>query len=161
MEDIFAEKKERGLSVSVVSLTKSALHATAESFIQQVEDGEKDPIEVLIQAKALQHLAKDLEEGVRSYAMSEAYMYDKADRKMSGVQFNIKNLPNKYKFDHSAEWLELTRRIDELVAYRKELEDLMIAAIKTGEMIVQEGRKIYPAVVDKHGGETIEVKIPK
>lgn len=162
MEDIFAgESAERGLSVEVIKITKVALHETATSIIQQVEDGDKDPIEAMIQAKALEQMAKDMLEGLKAYAIEEAYKWEKSKGSMSGVQFTVKNLADKYSFSHCEEWEVLNKQISELTEKRKALEVQMVAARKTGEVTLPDGRKIPPATIERHGGETIEITIPK
>lgn len=158
--DIF-EEEESGLSVHVGKITKSALKATAENIVALVDDGEKDAIEVYVQAKALEQTAKAMQDGVKVWAIEEAYKYDKSKGSYAGVSFSLKHLPNKYSYDHNPEWVRLSAEIESLSVRKKLLEQQMVSAIKTGSIKLESGQVIQPAIIEMSGGETIEVSIPK
>lgn len=159
-EDIFKEH-DNSLSVELTNINKSSLSDIASSIIQTVDDGYKDALDVLIQAKGLEELSKMISDGVKQWAMNEAEGYPKADAKRLGVGFTLKGLPNKYDFSHDEKWCALNDKIKQLQAEIKEREKFMVEAIKYNGITTSTGEVIPPATIASHGGQTIQITIPK
>jgi hypothetical protein len=165
MTDIFAdlpeEPKENALSVHVNKITKLEIAKVATDTIRQVNDGERDALEVIIQAKAITQVAEAIIEGVKGSAVDEAHKYDKMDRVYHGVPFVIKALPHTWGFDHCEEWAGVVAEQERLSNLRKKIERKMVNAYHGVDEFFDDGTPVPAAVIAKHKGETIEIQIPK
>ena len=153
---------ENNLVLNVASFTKAELSTVSQQFVSQVENGEVEAIDVLIKAKALEEISKEIQSGIKSYAIEEAQAYGKEGSKRMGVGIVLANGASKYSYDHDETWCELSAEIERLTALKKEREKSMVDAIKYGGQIVTgDGEVIQAAVVVSYGEEQVRVSIPK
>jgi len=162
--DIFAEEpeesKDKALSVHVNNITKRDIIKVADNTVQQVLDGERDALEVIIQAKAIAQVAEKIIEGAKAHAIDEAYKYDRNDRVYHGVKFVIKKVADTWGFDHCDEWLDLEEKIRSLSLAKKRLEKKMVNAYNGVPEFFENGLPVPPARIAEYKGETIEIQIP-
>jgi hypothetical protein len=162
MVDIFEDSLMSGNTIDFNSLSKASLGKVSGAVSQRVLSGDEDALEVFIKAKALEQVAKNIISEVKSAATDEAERYSKADSKMMGCEFVVKNGATTYSFDHDEEWSNIDSKIKELTAMRKEREKKMIDAMNYAEVVDDEtGEVIPPAEVKKGSGSVLTVTIPK
>lgn len=149
------------LQVTVKDVTKSEITAIAESIFQQVDEGEISALDVIIKAKALEDVSKQLVDKVKKMAIEEAEAYDKGERKRFGVVFELSDGVTTYSYDHNPDWVELNDKIEKLTEKRKEIESEMKTAIKYGGITKENGDFIPAALIKSAGAQQIKIKIPK
>jgi hypothetical protein len=150
------------LILNVNSFTKSELSSVSQQFVSQVKNGDVEAIDVLIKAKALEEISKEIQSGVKNYAIEEAQAYGKEGSKRMGVGIVVANGASKYSYDHDETWSELNKEMEILKAKIKEREKSMVEAIKYGgQLITADGEIIPAAVVVSYGEEQVRVSIPK
>lgn len=163
MEDIFKEESANPNAISILlgDITKSGIGEVVNQIVQSVDDGIEDGLEIYIKAKAIEEFSKGLVEQTKSYAIQEARLFDKSESKKMGCVFNIKNLPDNLSYDHDPNWVKLNKSFTDAKANKDDYEANMKHAMKNGSFTTEDGLKVLPAVVSTHGGESIEVRIPK
>lgn len=160
--DLFETKKNSIADVvlSFDSINKSNIENVAHQVSKAVMEGNEYAITAYIKAKALEEIATSIQEKIKPYAVEEAERGG-SDSKVLGCDVLVKSTPSKYKYDSSEEWCELTAQIEKLTERKKEIEKQMVTAMNYAELVDSDGVIITPAVIDKPGYQTIQVKIPK
>lgn len=157
--DIFEDKTSTTLP-AFNNISKTSLGNMAGEVVYSVLEGNENPLEIYIKAKALEQVSKDILSGVKSLAVDEAYKYDK-ESSLLGVKFGTKNTPTRYSFDHNPEWAELNEQLKLVKDAMKEIEGKMIKAMEFSGVVDNDGVVIEPAKVVGGGDTTIQVTIPK
>jgi hypothetical protein len=159
--DLF-EKKNNSIAdvvLSLDSINKSSIENIAHQVSKAVMEGDEYAITAYIKAKALEEIASSIQEKIKSYAVEEAERV--GGSKVLGCDIVVKSTPNKYNYDSSSEWCELTAQIDKLTERKKEIEKQMVLAMNYAELVDNDGIIVIPAIIEKAGYQTIQVKIPK
>lgn len=150
------------IQLSIGQFTKSELSSVAETFVNQVKEGYEEAIDVLIKAKALEEISKEIQSGIKEFAIEEASLFGKEGSKRMGVGVVVANGATKYSYDHDEEWCILNNQIEELKAKMKDREKKMQDALKYGGVLVTaDGEEIHAAIVVSYGEEQVRVSIPK
>jgi len=141
--------------VKIKSFKESELKKITASIIKDVENGNVNPLEKYIEAKALEVIIKDVIENLKSKAKNEADDYSKIDSTFNGAKFSIGNSGDTLDYECDAEYLkikeELEDRKDTLkTAYKLSLKDKKSIDELTGEII-----PVVP--VKKHSEQIIKV----
>jgi N-acetylglucosamine kinase-like BadF-type ATPase len=159
--DLF-EKKNNSIAdvvLSLDSINKSSIENIAHQVSKAVMEGDEYAITAYIKAKALEEIASSIQEKIKSYAVEEAERV--GGSKVLGCDIVVKSTPNKYNYDSSSEWCELTAQIEKLTERKKEIEKQMVLAMNYAELVDNDGVIVIPAIIEKAGYQTIQVKIPK
>lgn len=159
--DLF-EKKNNSIAdvvLSLDSINKSSIENIAHQVSKAVMEGDEYAITAYIKAKALEEIASSIQEKIKSYAVEEAERV--GGSKVLGCDIVVKSTPNKYNYDSSSEWCELTAHIEKLTERKKEIEKQMVLAMNYAELVDNDGVIVIPAIIEKAGYQTIQVKIPK
>jgi uncharacterized protein YjgD (DUF1641 family) len=157
--DIFEERIENTLP-AFNNINKTSLASMAGDVVHRVLEGNDDPLEVYIKAKALEEVVKNVLAGVKDLAIDEAEKYDK-DSGMLGVTFGTKSTPKRYSFDHNPEWVDLNEQLSSIKSAMKEIETKMIKAMEFSGVVDEDGVVIEPAKIVGGGDTTIQIRIPK
>ncbi len=160
--DLF-EKKNNSIAdvvLSLDSINKSNIENIAHKVSKAVMEGNEYAITAYIKAKALEEIAASIQDKIKSYAVEEAERGG-SDSKVLGCDVVVKSTPNKYNYDSSSEWCELSTHIEKLAERKKEIEKQMVLAMNYAELIDNDGVIVIPATIEKAGYQTIQVKIPK
>jgi hypothetical protein len=155
-------KKDNTFKVVLAqNITKTSLSLIADSIFDDIENGYKDSLEVYIQAKGLEELAKQIQERVKEHATTEANNYGKQDSVRLGVPFFLKASPKRYSFNHDESWVMLNSELEKAKERLKEQESKMIEATKYSQLADEFGVVITPAIIVSEGAEILQVSIPK
>jgi hypothetical protein len=157
--DIFEERIENTLP-SFNNINKTSLASMAGDVVHRVLEGNEDPLEVYIKAKALEEVVKNILAGVKDLAIDEATKYDKEEG-MLGVTFGTKSTPKRYSFHHNEEWVKLNDQLVSIKLAMKDIETKMIKAMEFSGVVDEDGVVIEPAKVIGGGDTTIQIRIPK
>lgn len=158
--DIFKETTE-GFELAINNISKSSLKSIADNIVETAKNGNSDPLQEYIKAKGIAELASAITDGLKDLAISEAEKYGNNDKVM-GCGIQVKSLPYQYDFSDNEEWLLLQANLDSVKKRIKEIETMMIDAMKYAEVIHPEtGEVIPPAKIKSGGGQTVSITIPK
>jgi DNA-binding protein YbaB len=157
--DIFEDKTSTTLP-AFNNISKTSLGNMAGEVVYSVLEGNEDPLEIYIKAKALEQVAKDILSGVKDLAVDEAEKYEK-DSALLGVSFGTKSTPKRYSFDHNPEWARLSEQLSSIKLAMKDIEDKMIKAMEFSGVVDEDGVVIEPAKIVGGGDTTIQIRIPK
>ena len=160
MKDIFLEE-ENGLSINLNRISKGELKSMADKIADVVKDGNANPLEEYIKAKALIEFSNNIVAMLKNDAYDQAYRYVSNGEKVLGCDVIAKNTPAQYDFSHNEEWVKITEKIEELKKAQKSIESEMINAIGYSQVVSPFGEVILPAKVKKESGSTIQITIPK
>jgi hypothetical protein len=156
--DIFG-KKEDALIINLEKISKSYISDISQKIVNNVVDGNADPMQEYIKAKGLSELSAQIMDGLKDEAIREAEKYADGD-KILGCKFQVKNTPTTYDFSHDDEWRILNQEIENLKARQKQREKKMLDAMKYVELTDEYGELIPAAEIKKQGGQTIAITIP-
>ena len=141
--------------VKITSYKESELKKISSSIIEEVTDGNKNPLDVYIQAKALQKISKDVIDKIKDQARNEADEYSKIDSTYNGAKFSVGNSGDTLNYESDMEYLKLKEKLEDRkdtlkTAYKLSLKDKKSIDELTGEII--------PVVlVKKHSEQIIKV----
>jgi len=150
-------------ALSIVGLqkpTKENIQEIANNIISDIKENDEEYLNAYVQAKAIEEVAKAIQEGVKKDAMEEAAAFEK-DQKFEGCTIVVKGLGDRYSFTDDEEWVKLTKQEAEIKERKKEIETLMIQASKVSQLVDASGVVITPAKLISHGGSSLAVMIPK
>jgi hypothetical protein len=147
--------------VKLSTISKSSLTALAQQYITAIEDGNETAINIYVQAKALEELAKQVQSKTVEQARTEAERYGKDTPTPFGCKVELAETGTRYDFSHIASWASIQSDIDALKAAQKEIEELAKLACKQGRPLAvgDTGEFVEPAI--KTSTSSIKVTIPK
>lgn len=149
-----------GLTVAVSIPSKVEIASVVASTVALVKQQDEDYLGAYLKAKAVEEVAKGIQEELKVYAIDEAEELGK-DAKYMGCAVAVKNLGDKLSFDHNPEWVNLKAEEDKIKKQIKKLEDDMKNAMKYAEVADKDGFVIPAAIIKEHGGTTISVTLSK
>jgi len=126
--------------VKITSYKESELKKISSSIIEEVTDGNKNPLDVYIQAKALQKISKDVVDSIKDQARNEADEYSKIDSTLNGAKFSISGSAKILNYEDDSEYKRIKRELEERKnnlknAYDLSLKDNVLIDSITGEEI--------------------------
>lgn len=161
MENPFeAPKQENGLSLSIIVPSKAEIAVTIDGIVKNIRKEDEDYLGRYIQTKALEEVVKGVLEAIKKDAEEEAEKLGK-DAKYMGAAVSVKNLANKYGYDHNETWVTLKDQEKQIKEAIKKVEEQMVLAMKYSEIVDDEGTVITPAVLKEAGGSTIAITLSK
>lgn len=130
--------------------TDEVIESTAYSYIEAVENGNENPLEMYIFGKALEKIGETISKNVLTAAITEAGKYP--DKKFKGSSFEVKNNPTTYDFETD----KVYNDINEKLKFRK---GQLTQALKVNGVLVDEdsGEQIPKVPVKNHGAMNISV----
>lgn len=130
--------------------TDEVIESTAYSFIESVENGEENALEMYIFGKALQKIGETISKNIITSAITEASKH--TDKNLKGATFEVKYNPTTYDFEND----KVYNGLAEALKIRK---DLLNEALKSKGIVIDEdsGEQIPKVPVKKHGDQNISV----
>jgi hypothetical protein len=125
--------------------TKAGIEEIANTLIQEIKDGNVDPLKAHIQTKALIKALEKVQEETLSEAITEAEKYGK-EGKVFGVNFRIGSSGDRFDYEQDQEYVVIKDKLK----YR---EDQLKMAAKMNEELVLDG-VLIPKVPLKSLGKT-------
>ena len=141
--------------VKITSYKESELKKISSAIVEEVTTGNKNPLDVYIQAKALQKISKDVIDKIKDQARNEADEYSKIDSTYNGAKFSVGNSGDTLNYESDMEYLKLKEKLEDRkdtlkTAYKLSLKDKKSIDELTGEII-----PVVP--VKKHSEQIIKV----
>ncbi len=125
------------------SLTKTQIDVLARRVLEEIDDGNHNPLNIFICLKAMEELVKRLKDGMAGVVIQEAKKYGKQfDYLGSRIQLSERRT---YDFSDDSAWCELDKT-------KKQREEMLkhitqpVADPETGEMIYPAQFKITPVI---------------
>lgn len=136
-----------------VPLTKQEINSIADAILLKVMDGELNPLETHIKAKAIVQTFEKIASETQGYALDEAEKYGK-EGSIMGVSFKISSTGDRYDYEADPTYKKLK---DEL---KKREEVLKMAAKTTMQIADDDSGEIIPKVPLKASSKaTLNVSI--
>lgn len=138
------------------NITKEKLNERALSIISTALEGITNPLEMIIELRAMEGLIKQCLSSVefKEAVLVEIDKYSKNDREFRGVTFDAARSPARYDYSQDEEWAEMNKEMHGLKFQLKAREELLrmghnhsLAETKTGEVL--QVTKIEGAIVPK------------
>lgn len=134
------------------SVSKADIENLATSIIVDIEEGNKDPLKVHIQAKALIDVFSQIAERSLSAAMAEAYKHSDKTFEFIGAKVEFKNTGDRYDFEKDQEY----KRIKDSLKAR---EDLLKQALKSAATLVIDDEVVPKVPIKTPSKATLAVSI--
>jgi hypothetical protein len=146
-------------------LSKSLVATTAQSLINEAEEGNIDVLSTLARLEFMAQVIEKAKEDLRKRAVDELDLYGaeaKAGVKRFGVTFKQKEVGTRYFFDETKQWNEIKAEEDVIANKRKALEE-QLKVIKSKVTILDEHtgelNELIPAL--KTSKTSVEISLPK
>lgn len=138
--------------------TKSAIDIVAEPIVQQVIDGNFNPLEFQVKAKFIVEVLNNALKQTKELAIQEC---EKGTKELYGAKIEIVETGTKYDYKSNELWQELEIQKDAIIKAQKEIEDLIKIATKKGVAITnpETGETIMP--VQKSSDTGIKITLGK
>ena len=109
------------LSLSITLPTKEAIGDIAMNIVNQIRDGNGNPLELVVQLAAIEKICEMVREGIGEQVLSEL---DKEHGKTVclGAKLERKETGTKYAYDGSEAWVAIKAAEDKIVEKRKAVE---------------------------------------
>jgi hypothetical protein len=134
---------------------ETSLISMAESICKEVEDGNNNALNVMIQAKALDFMSKEIIKKVKDLALGEAGNYSKDDSVFNGAKFSIGNTGDTLDYKSDEEYAELENKLKARKDKLKKAFDMN----KTGDVYVdgETGETIPVVRIKKHSEQILKI----
>lgn len=127
--------------------TKENISKLVESFRQQVDDGNIDPLSIAVSMSALETLVKELRATISGYVMDEVAKYPKGNASHLGASVSLMETI-KHDYSHIQAW--------------SDLEALIVTARENQKKIEEEEKKWRRGELPvKSMTSTFKVQLPK
>lgn len=121
--------------------TKTDIKIASDIFIQQVDNGEINPIDAALQLKALEEFIKDVREKLNSYAIDELYKHQNGKVSIYDAKIEIAETGVKYDYSTDLVWQKLKQDNDLTASALKTREELL-KKIPAGSQLVDEDGEV-------------------
>lgn len=121
--------------------TKTDIKIASDIFIQQVDNGEINPIDAALQLKALEEFIKDVREKLNSYAIDELYKHQNGKVNIYDAKIEIAETGVKYDYSTDLVWEKLKQENEATASALKSREDLL-KKIPAGSQLVDENGEV-------------------
>lgn len=133
------------------SPTKSGIIEFAAQVINEVEDGKRDPIEILLQCKTLEEVAKKIREGTREHQAKEAAKYGEKPFMFQGAELHYTATKTEYKYEACG---------DPIYARLLEIQEQAAQQVKDREAFLKSLPEDGQMIVEESTGEAVRVRRP-
>ena len=133
------------------SPTKDGIIEFAAQVINEVHDGKRDPLEILLQCKTLEEVAKKIREGTREQQAKEAAKYGESPFVLQGAELHFTATKTEYKYEACGDPI-YERLVATLAEAQKQVDDrkeFLKSLPEGGQMII-----------DESTGEAVRVRRP-
>lgn len=127
--------------------TKQQIQVFADQIINEVTEGNSNPLSVHLQIIALEKTLEVIKSGIRDHVLTEAEKYGQKSFEFLGNKVEIREVGTKYDFKGCSD--PVWNRIQESIAELKE-------AMKEREMLLKSIHKTT-SIVDEETGEIAEI----
>ncbi len=146
--------KNENLMLIANQLTKAAQADMSANIINQIEEGEVNPLSIQVGLSAIENVIKQVKASdiYKAQTLKEAEKYGQKSFDMYGANLQIKEVGVKYDFASCGDptWEDINQRMESLKAEMKEREEFLKRTPKDGQTCVDENTgevyKIYPPV---------------
>jgi len=137
------------------NLSKKELTARSAVIITRVKNGEVSALEAYLISKGIEKIAKNIQEGIKDEALTEARLYNERDREKMGTKFNLGSGRTSYDYEADPEYRLLKAELKR----REGLLDEAINASEKGLTVLDPatGEIISPPPIKSSTGEFITV----
>jgi len=114
--------------------SKEKIEELSRRLITAVEEGHKNPLELLVKLRFAEQVIKQSIEGIESFCVDEASKYGKGEQiKLMGAELKIKEAGVKYDYSNCNHpvWFKLNQQLDQTKAELKGTE-LTLKSVKAG-----------------------------
>lgn len=134
------------------TVSKKDIENLATSIIVDIEDGNKDPLKIHIQAKALIDVFSQIAERSLSAAMSEAYKHSDKSFEFIGAKVEFKSTGDRFDYEKDDEYRKLKEQL-------KAREDLLKQACKSSATLVIDDEVIPKVPIKSPSKQTLAISI--
>lgn len=133
------------------SPTKAGIIEFSAQVINEVEDGKRDPLEILLLCKTLEEVAKKVREGTKEHQAKEAAKYGERPFMLQGAELHLTATKTDYKYEVCEDpiYNRLVETLEEAQRQVKQREEFLKSLPEGGQMIV-----------DESTGEAVRVRRP-
>lgn len=140
------------------NITKERIQGLVDIMAAEVENGDKDALEIFILIKAMNEISKKALAALSSYALDEADNHGQKTFNFHGVEVTIKEGATRYKFDHIPDYVAAKAEL-------KKIEERHKAALKNSELQITgvenlTGEIITPAIAVP-SARGLSIRFPK
>lgn len=121
--------------------TKTDIKIASDIFIQQVDNGEINPIDAALQLKALEEFIKDVREKLNSYAIDELCKHQNGKVSIYDAKIEIAETGVKYDYSTDLVWQKL-KQDNELTASALKTREELLKKIPAGSQLVDEDGEV-------------------
>lgn len=121
--------------------TKTDIKIASDIFIQQVDNGDVNPIDAALQLKTLEEFIKDVREKLNKYTIDELYKHQSGKVNIYDAKIEIAETGVKYDYSTDVVWQKLKQDNELTSSALKEREDLL-KKIPAGSQLVDENGEV-------------------
>lgn len=121
--------------------TKTDIRIASDIFIQQVDNGEVNPIDAALKLKALEEFIKDAREKLNSYAIDELYKHQNGKVSIYDAKIEIAETGVKYDYSTDIVWQRLKQE-NEVTASALKTREELLKKIPAGSQLVDEDGEV-------------------
>ncbi len=121
--------------------TKTDIKIATDILIQQVDNGEVNPIDAALQLKVMEEFIKDAREKLNKYTIDELYKYQACKVNIYDAKIEIAETGVKYDYSTDIVWQKLKQDNELTSSALKEREDLL-KKIPAGSQLVDENGEV-------------------
>lgn len=121
--------------------TKTDIKIASDIFIQQLDDGNINPIDAALQLKALEEFVKDAREKLNKLAIDELYKHQNGKVSIYDAKIEIAETGVKYDYSDDIVWQRLKQENEVTASALKTREDLL-KKIPSGSQLVDENGEV-------------------
>jgi predicted heme/steroid binding protein len=121
--------------------TKTDIKIATDILIQQVDNGEVNPIDAALQLKVMEEFVKDAREKLNKYTIDELYKYQACKVNIYDAKIEIAETGVKYDYSTDLVWQKLKQDNELTSSALKEREDLL-KKIPAGSQLVDENGEV-------------------
>ena len=138
---------------------KGDIQALACDWVNEILEGNSDPIKVAVQIKKVQAVLDQVTAGIKEYVLSEAEKYGKGTE-VEGVKIEISDLGVRYDYSacKDSTWDDLNKQIEGLTEKKKAREKFLIAIPDQGTVDIETSEVIYRPVRTGSRGVKMTIK---
>lgn len=126
--------------LTVLPSTADEIKRFSSQIIQQVKEGEENPLRLLVLLRALESTAETIRKGIETEIISEADRYSEKRFQAYGATIEKSELGTKYKYEASGdpEWARRKAGVDAAMNLLKEREAFLRSLRESITIVVEE-----------------------
>ena len=133
--------KEMQITLQDLKPTKTDIKIATDMLIQQVDNGEVNPIDAALQLKVLEEFVKDAREKLNKYTIDELYKHQSGKVNIYDAKIEIAETGVKYDYSTDIVWQRLKQENEATASALKTREELL-KKIPSGSQLVDEDGEV-------------------